>query len=568
MEDISIQKIERVYIRLGVKILCAIVLLIGLGWGGREAFRRLQEQRLMKQALASFEKQDDRWAAIAARRVFELNPRNAGASRLLAQVMERQSHPSAVEWRRHALDVTPGSIDNTLALAKTALRFGQTAVAERALQDIGDKAAQFPVFHELKAQLAVIRKDSAAAESHFAEAARLDPQNKLYQLNLAVFHLQSSSPEKRLEASRLLQGLLDDEKLRVPAARALRDYAVQRQDKPAILDIATLLRSYPEAELRDRIFYVQVLHQMNHPDFAKELTALQEEAGTDPSKLSDLVFWMSTDKLTLFALDWVKRLPLEIVLQPPVPVAVAACYVAVNDWEGLQEWCKKGGWGRMDPLRLAYLTRALRERGQSLEARSAWAAALKSAGSDGDNISMLQQETAKWGWKDESAELLWLLTKDPSRQNAALAALYDNFSRTGQTGDLFRVAARLAELRPNDPRTMNNFAQISLLLNVETGRAHEIAQKLHDANPDNPIFASTYAYALLTRGKQKQALQVMETLRDDQLHDPPVAAYYGIILAGAGEREKAQEFLRLGATATLLPEERALVAKATGSAAR
>ena len=85
MEDLFIQRNERVFIRLGVKILCAIVLLIGLGWGGREAFLRLQEYRMMKQARLASEKHDDRWAAIAARRVFDLNPKNSEACRLMAR---------------------------------------------------------------------------------------------------------------------------------------------------------------------------------------------------------------------------------------------------------------------------------------------------------------------------------------------------------------------------------------------------------------------------------------------------------------------------------------------------
>ena len=54
----------------------------------------------------------------------------------------------------------------------------------------------------------------------------------------------------------------------------------------------------------------------------------------------------------------------------------------------------------------------------------------------------------------------------------------------------------------------------------------------------------------------------MESLTPEQLQAPSIAAYYGIILAAAGQKEKAQEYLKRGAQTFLLPEEKALVAKA------
>ena len=51
----------------------------------------------------------------------------------------------------------------------------------------------------------------------------------------------------------------------------------------------------------------------------------------------------------------------------------------------------------------------------------------------------------------------------------------------------------------------------------------------------------------------------MNTLREDQYRDPSLAAYYGIMLAAAGERGKAREYLQIGKTATLLPEEKILI---------
>jgi hypothetical protein len=57
----------------------------------------------------------------------------------------------------------------------------------------------------------------------------------------------------------------------------------------------------------------------------------------------------------------------------------------------------------------------------------------------------------------------------------------------------------------------------------------------------------------------------MSTLNPTQLHEPATAAYYGVFLAAAGNTQEAREYLQLGATAKLLPEEKTLITKAEKS---
>jgi len=60
----------------------------------------------------------------------------------------------------------------------------------------------------------------------------------------------------------------------------------------------------------------------------------------------------------------------------------------------------------------------------------------------------------------------------------------------------------------------------------------------------------------------------MSQLTPDQLHDPSVAAYYGILLAAAGQNDAATEYFGRAEKAKLLPEEEELVAQAKASLAR
>lgn len=533
--------------------------MVAIGIGGYRFYQQWESSRQVRRAQAYLTGGEIRSAALAARHAFALEPSNAEACRILAGIAERDGQPAALQWRQAALAANPGSIDDAIALARTALRFNKIAVAAAALARLGGAADKVAAYHEVAARLAAMEKDPVAAERHYAEAARLDPANRAYQLNLAVFQLQSKLPEVRAQASKLLRTFSDDETLRVRAARALRDYAAQRQDGPALLEITALLQSYPEATFRDRISYVQLLHLLDRPEFAGKLTELQNEAAADSSKLTELLEWMSANQLALLAINWTKELPAEMVKKWAVPAAVADCYMAASDWDGLFQWCKKTNWGDLKFLSHAYLSRALREQGDDLGSKSEWNMALQEAGSDGRRIYSLQQSAAKWGWKTEAEELLWMLANDPDRQNEALAVLYQFYFDKGDTSNLYRVASRACKIRPNDEAAQNNLAQLSFLLKVDLDYAHELAMRLHQKDSKNPVLASTYGFSLYENGRYQQAVQAMDHLNPADLAKPAIAAYYGIFLAAAGNKSKAAEYLRIGAGAPLLPEEKTLL---------
>jgi Flp pilus assembly protein TadD len=118
-------------------------------------------------------------------------------------------------------------------------------------------------------------------------------------------------------------------------------------------------------------------------------------------------------------------------------------------------------------------------------------------------------------------------------------------------------------VRPATDNSENNYAQISLLLRVNIGPAHEVARKLHEKDPTNATFASTYAFSLYVAGHPEEAVRVMASLRPEDLKQPALAAYYGIFLAAAGDKARAGTYLELGRQAHLLPEEKALLDKAS-----
>src|SRR5262249_8562084 len=97
----------------------------------------------------------------------------------------------------------------------------------------------------------------------------------------------------------------------------------------------------------------------------------------------------------------------------------------------------------------------------------------------------------------------------------------------------------------------------------EEQKPHELAREVYEKRKDNPSYASTYAYSLHLQKKTFEALKIMDQLKPEQLEQPAMAGYYGLMLAASGDKAKAKKYVELGANArVLLPEERELFQRA------
>ncbi|HEY2124594.1 MAG TPA: tetratricopeptide repeat protein [Chthoniobacterales bacterium] len=538
-------------------------MLAGAGAAGFHFYKQWRSHRWVNRAEAFLAVGDTKSASFVALNILQLDSRNIEAYRLLARVAEQDGVRSAIDWRQRVAREAPDSIPDTIALARTAVRFGEIKTAQAAIDRIPAIGQRDAGYHEVMAQLAMAQKDPASAVRHYTEAAQLDPGNKNYKLSLAIAQLSSPDAAARVEAHALLRKLMDDRDVRLPAARAFLEDAIQRKD-PELVPVASLLSSFPEATFGDRLRRLQILSQLRLPEYPAVLTQVQDEALSDPAKLTEMLVSMSENNQALLAIEWIRRIPAAKLEQRPVFVAAADCFIAISDCTGLEEWAKRFNWKDLEYLRHAYLARAFRDCNKPLDFDLEWSKAFKGAVNN-EAVQTLQKAAAKWGWKKESIDLLWLLTKDPGSQRAALTTLNQYYTESSDTPSLYRVASRLAQIAPDDTRAQNNFAQLSLLLNVNTERAGEIARQLHEHDPRDPDLACGYAFALYAKGNWREALNVMNTLSEEDRHRPEIAAYHGLILMAAGQKEKAALYLELGSQAKLLPQEKALLEKAFSS---
>ena len=561
--DTHFEKTERAYIKLILGSVGGLLLFILLCWGGFRMYRQWQEGHLVRRAAAFMSGGDVKTAGLTVRRALQLNPNNVDATRLLAELAEKTGDRAAMDLRRKVVELNPGSFDDSIALVRAALRFNDLKTAEQTLKAVESSSTQRPEFHAASGRLAEMKKDVVSAEVHWARAAELAPTDAAYRFQLALTRLSLNDPAKRENALATLEELRSDETQRTPATRTLIiDGINHRADAQRLRALAKDLQGYPDAAFTDRLLYVEILRQLRDAGYEEYLAQLRADAASKPLDSAALLSWMVRNRMQKEALEYATTLSDEIRATWPVPLALAEARVQMKDWVQLEKFARETNWVRFDFLRRAYLSRALRAQEKQLAADQELSAAQKEAGANPQMVTMLTQTIADWGWQTEAVELLWSLTKNPDTRMTALRTLYAHYTKAGDTPGLFRTLSKLAEINPDDNALQNNLAQVSLLIGADVDRARKLASEVAAKEPQNPAYVSTHAFALLSRGDVKGAMQTMQALSEEQLRDPSVATYYGLILSAAGEKERAREFLRRSSEATLLPEEKALVAKA------
>ena len=560
--EISHRRAERIFLKLSLGGLFGFVLLIAVIWGGHHFYVRWQEKRLIQKAETAIQQGDVATASLAARAVLQLNPESLTGARIAAELAERSGDQNAVMWRRKVTQAQGHSPEDVLAFARSALQFNDVATAKTAISGLPEQDRRGAGFHAIAALIAQADKQNDKAAAEWEEAVRLAPQEKVYQLQLGTALLRLNDRTRRDSGTAVLNNLRSDPKYRTAATRILINEGVaQHESADKILELAHDLQTYPDASFNDRILIADLVRQANDPRFASYLTELEKAAVSRAEDLAALLSWMAQAKLNLLAMDFIRTLKPELLQAWPVPLAVAEIYVRLNDWSKLDATIKSQTWRNFEFLRHAYLARALREQNKMEAADSEWATATKSAGIGSKQTFLLLRTAASWNWRNEEIDLLWALTKYPDKARDALQTLYGVYMANHDTHGLYRVLIRLAEQHPEDLDVQNNFAQVSLLLEAQTEDARRIAAEVYHKQPNNPAYATTYAFSLLTKGDSKGAAKVMSSLSDEQLKDPAVGAYYGICLAALND-PRAGDFLDASRKAVLLPEEKSLVEKA------
>ena len=561
-------KIERSILKV-ILWTIGLILLVSVGSAiGYKQFRAWQQRRLIAEANGLLAQGDYRRASLDARRLLQINPESADACRIMARLSEKAGSRSALEWRRRVMDLGVATPNDLILLARAAVRFDDRGTADVAISKLPESAKTSAEYHALLADIAFAQRDGVEMERQLSEAARLEPANKDYTMRLAALRLGATDRELRAKGKQTLEEMQSDPLLRREATRFLTEDALRLNNTLTALELARQLDSFPDKSFADRILLLTALDAAKDNSFAAFLDEMKTASADDPERVAAVMTWLNMHKRAADAIEWSTKLPPGIMGQKMVQIALSDAFIGARDWTGLQRLVNSGNWGALDFLRSALHARALRELGNEPDSAAQWNEALKKVAADPRQTLTLAETVEKWGWRAEAIELLWLIAKDPMKGDDALRVLYGYFAKNGDTQNLYRVLLHQVEIHPEDPNVQNNLAQLSLLLNLNADRGQKLAREVYEKDPKNPAYVSTYAFALHVQGDTRKALKALETLTSEQLHQPGIAAYYGIMLAAAGDTARAAEFLDLGEKASLLPQEKALIEKARRSLAQ
>jgi len=535
-----------------------------LAFGSYRGYGVWRKRHLSQQAQDFYAHKDYQSAVLVARHLLQLDPKNTAACQIMAETAELAGKREALSWREQLVALEPDVAANKTALASAAVRFGQLDLARKSLDAIDPSGRANVLYHQLSGALAIAEKKPALAETEFAAALQLEPENSQLALNLATVQLTSADLPTKAKARTKLGRLIKQSGLRLEALRALTVDALANKSSGDAEKWGAQLRLEKGATFSDLLLYLEATQKTEAAGLA--LRDAQENGNRSPAIAAALITWMNRHGMAQAARGWGLALPKETLDAPPVPLAIAEAYSFLQDWNGLHAWVDEKNWGEEEYLRLAVLSHALHRLTPgdraSTESQTAWNAALKATKNRGERVAALAQLAEGWGYAAESAGAWWLIANGNENAKEALAALQRLYKAKQDSHGLLRVARRALELNPADLVAANNCASLGLLLNADSS-ARRLATKLHAEDPSNAAFRSTYAFALLTEGKTSEALREMETLKEPQLRYPSIAAYYFVMLVENGKMERAHAFLGAANKAQLLPEEQQLLTAAT-----
>jgi Flp pilus assembly protein TadD len=559
MQTKTIKKVLLVGLILGL-------VTIGGGYAGYQAYKSARQARLIKQAHNYLAKpNEERKALLCIQRALRYNPKDVEACRLMAELAEHARSLDALKWRTRVVELKPRSLDDRLALAQTAIMFRDYASATNALGGVDAAVKKTAAYHNTAGAVASAANQPAEAEAHFVEAARLEPQNLVPQLNLAIVRLHTTNTTALANARAALQRISSNptnSALRCQAIRELAVDAMRYKQTDAALALSKQLLHETNSVFTDRVLRLGVLKASQNAEFKPALAAFQREAGTNMASIYELSMWQMANTSPAETLAWLRTLSPNIRTNQPVALLMAECQTSLQDWKGLQASLEPQNWAELEFIRRAYKSRALRGQDLGGAAKGEWEQALRAANGQKSSLAMLLRLAVAWKWQSEAEEILWtIVSRDPD-DKGAFQALSQALFAGGRTRPLMMLYSQELKLSPADLGLKNNLAMTALLLDAQELKPHDLAREVYQQAPTNSSYASTYAYSLHLQKKDAEALKVMQRLPPKALEDPSIAGYYGLILKETGSPAKAKAYLDWASKATMLPEEKQLFSRA------
>lgn len=539
----------------------AIIVVVALaGIATFWAYRATEPDRLCKRARVYLDAGDYRNAAMALRRAITLSPRHQTAARMMVELTERIGSPSVVAWREHLVELNPASVSDRENWAAAAIRVRNIEAAETALAGAPESFRSSAAYEALRGMVAIGKGKWKEAEAGFAEAHRRDPAEVSHQLNHAIAQVQNPDEKVRARGIETLTGIAaGTSKYANAARRALVNASARARKSAEALRWSNELAASGEATMEDLLTNLDLVGWLEKEKFPVAAERARLQAVKSPEDLAAMLFWCARRSMAPQFKEWVESLE-ETKRQDPKAIEGYAEFIAaMNDWNGLAALtAPRRPWARGDAMRCAFATLAADKLSNPEAASNYWHLAVQAVAGQRDGAMELAYFAHRAQWRSRMMEVLWSAV-DGQDPEWAIRMLHPLCAEEGDTPGLLRLAKKLLMIHPNDIGARNNVIQLGLLVGEPVDPLLHSAKELHAKNPNDPVIASTLAYALHMAGNNSEALAVLVRLPIADLRNPSIATYHAVILAANGQGQASKSAAQEARKGKLLPEEEKLL---------
>ncbi len=549
--------------KISLTALCLIAIAVGV-WKAPNIYSRWHANRELAMARNFAEKGDAENVMLCIQASIRANPNNPDAYRFLAELMEADRNPEAVQCRKIVVKLLPESASEKFALVKTALQFNQVDTAGKTLAAIPTDARNCPEYLEFEVFYYCAKREPAAAARACKTLEEKFPgfaKNKFARLDVAKLQIESDDLRDRAEATATLKKLADDPDLGTPALRIAISALVKAGEFHAALETNQRLLNLPKAAEADRLQNLDLLFLCHSPLAEKALLQLKAEAKDNPETAARLARCLLERRGSQEALEWLQTLPAATRKKMPIPVVLADCYLSQKDWKALEPLVASGNWERMEAQRLALLSRVYRERNEEAMASDIWEQARAAAHNQTASQLFLYHMEMEDGHPDEAHEILWDIPLDDPMHDWAQKELFAYYRQQNDANNLLKLLDRITKDHPDDLSVKLDVAQLLLVLDKNPGFAARLATEVYLADPKPVSHAAVYAYSLCVNGDPAKAASILDGRSKNEIAENQCLIYYGLILAACKRRAEAEECFKNMDPDILFPEMKAKVAR-------
>jgi putative PEP-CTERM system TPR-repeat lipoprotein len=133
----------------------------------------------------------------------------------------------------------------------------------------------------------------------------------------------------------------------------------------------------------------------------------------------------------------------------------------------------------------------------------------------------------------------WIDANDGDR--IALMSYATALLEVGRQGEAEKAYETYLALEPNNPVALNNYAW--LRHQSQRPDALDYAQRAYDAASGSPEIADTYGWMLVTYGKLKEGLALLQTAKNAAPNNPGIHYHFAYALSKAGRKAEAKSVL-------------------------